>query len=96
MADLPLPRARRAGCEIWTFTDPDFEGAMRRDYRAITSRALEVPDPRADPRRQPARAAPSDATPAAACADRALFGARTPASDDCLSEGEQRAWSSPI
>lgn len=85
---LPCP-ADGSGCVV-EFSDPDFEAAGR--DTVYYARAIEAPDALihgSDPLRC-TRDAAGNCTAIDPC------GMNTPRSDDCLSEAEPRAWSSPI
>lgn len=85
---FPCP-ADGSGC-VLEFSDDDFEGAAR--DTVYYARALESPTPLIH------GSNPQGCTydDSGVCIAVEPCGARTPASDDCLSEGAPRAWSSPI
>ena len=77
-----------AGCAV-TFTDPDFAGSERDALYYV--RAIEAPIPVVN-----AGLLRCETDAAGRCLSVDPCMGDEPASDDCLAEDEQRAWSSPI
>jgi hypothetical protein len=85
---LPCP-ADGSGCVV-EFSDPDFAEAARDTVYYV--RALEAPDELIHGSNPLGCTFDAEGQ----CVAISPCGSRTPASDDCLSEAEPRAWSSPI